>query len=180
MFIPNKFSKKKLRQKILCGYCNFMCCSSKNTIDEYREEDKTLLLENYEIEKENEKTITVWCRHLSKDGCVLGDSKPIWCKLFPLTINKDNRLILSDWSNTFCPQTRDYELKKVKNKRYIYRLKKSHQNKWDIIVFEDEITNVIEEIYIQLGDSIKEFGGKDFYNKIVLEMENSEQNKINR
>ena len=87
------------------------------------------------------------CKYLGENGCSFGDDKPRYCKKFPLTENKNQKVILSNWSWLHCPKDTDYELMDMVNGKYLYVLKTPHPNKKDLVILDDKIENTIPNFY---------------------------------
>ena len=101
----------------------------------------------------------------------MGDDRPLFCKLYPVAEHyKNNKLVISNWSFLSCPKPENYELDKVVDGKYHYKLKKKHWNKKDKLILDDTIDNVVDEIWIQAKESIIEKYGKDYYKSIEKSM----------
>ena len=87
------------------------------------------------------------CRHLNGNGCSFGDDRPTYCKTFPITENKNNTLVLSNWSWLHCPKPNDYILDRIEDGKWYYKLKKRHKNKLDQVILNDDIENVIPNFF---------------------------------
>ncbi len=136
-----EISKKWFSKKILCGSCLFACCNSKTFRVEFSKDEISYLSKKYNqsikpIEYQNGK-----CRHLNGNGCSFGDDRPTYCKTFPITENKNNTLVLSNWSFLHCPKPTDYILDRIENGKYHYLLKKPHKNKRDELVLDNDIND---------------------------------------
>ena len=136
-----EISKKWFSKKILCGSCLFACCNSKTFRVEFSKDEISYLSKKYNqsikpIEYQNGK-----CRHLNGNGCSFGDDRPTYCKTFPITENKNNTLVLSNWSFLHCPKPNDYILDRKEDGKWYYRLKKSHKNKLDELVLNNDIND---------------------------------------
>ena len=139
-----RISEKWFSKKILCGIgCNYGCCNSQSFQVEFSEEEIKYLGKKYDknikpIEYQNGK-----CKYLNGNGCSFGEDRPTYCKTYPITENKNETLVLSNWAWLHCPKPTDYELKDIVNGKYVYLLKKKHHNKKDILILDDEIENII-------------------------------------
>ena len=139
-----RISEKWFNKKILCGIgCNYGCCNSQSFQVEFSEEEIKYLGKKYDknikpIEYQNGK-----CKYLNGNGCSFGEDRPTYCKTYPITENKNETLVLSNWAWLHCPKPTDYELKDIVNGKYVYLLKKKHHNKKDILILDDEIENII-------------------------------------
>ena len=139
-----RISEKWFSKKILCGIvCNYGCCNSQSFQVEFSEEEIKYLGKKYDknikpIEYQNGK-----CKYLNGNGCSFGEDRPTYCKTYPITENKNETLVLSNWAWLHCPKPTDYELKDFINGKYVYLLKKKHHNKKDILILDDEIENII-------------------------------------
>ena len=139
-----RISEKWFNKKILCGIgCNYGCCNSQSFQVEFSEEEIKYLGNKYDknikpIEYQNGK-----CKYLNGNGCSFGEDRPTYCKTYPITENKNETLVLSNWAWLHCPKPTDYELKDIVNGKYVYLLKKKHHNKKDILILDDEIENII-------------------------------------
>ena len=139
-----RISEKWFSKKILCGIgCNYGCCNSQSFQVEFSEEEIKYLGRKYDknikpIEYQNGK-----CKYLNGNGCSFGEDRPTYCKTYPITENKNETLVLSNWAWLHCPKPTDYELKDIVNGKYVYLLKKKHHNKKDILILDDEIENII-------------------------------------
>ena len=78
--------------------------------------------------------------------------------------------MLSNWSYLHCPKPQDYELDKVVDGKYHYKLKKKHKNKRNELVLDDKIENVVKQIWLQSKDSIIQKYGQEYFDKIRVEM----------
>ena len=58
-------------------------------------------------------------------------------------------IVLGNWSYLHCPKPQDYELDRIENGKYHYKLIKPHKNKRDELILEDDIQNVVKEIWRQ-------------------------------
>jgi Fe-S-cluster containining protein len=139
---------------------------------EITEEEQELYQKKFGLELELEWNQDGCCKLLKDDdtGCSLGDDRPLFCKLFPLNENTTGRLVLSNWSYLHCPKPQDYELDKVVDGKYHYKLKKKHKNKRDVMVLDDKIENVVKQIWLQAKDSIIQKYGQEYFDKIRVEM----------
>ncbi len=134
-----EISKKWFNKQILCGKCLFGCCNSKTFRVEFSKDEISYLSKKYNqsikpIEYQNGK-----CRHLNGNGCSFGNDRPTYCKTFPITENKNKTLVLSNWSWLHCPKPSDYILDRKEDGKWYYRLKKSHKNKLDELVLDNDI-----------------------------------------
>ena len=78
-------------------------------------------------------------------GCVLANR---------LSENKNNKVVLSNWSWLHCPKDTDYELKDIVNGKYLYVLKQKHHNKRDMLILDDTIENTIPSFNERLQDQV--------------------------
>ena len=138
-----RISEKWFSKKILCGIaCNYGCCNSQSFHVEFSKDEIDYLSKKYNrdikpVEYQNGK-----CRHLNGNGCsFVDDDKPTYCKTFPITENKNNTLVLSNWSWLHCPKPNDYILEKKEDGKWYYRLKKKHKNKLDELVLDNDIND---------------------------------------
>ena len=141
----------------MCGFCNFACCNNETFKVWTNSEERDLYKEKYNLEVEDIWEQKGHCKMLKDDntGCCLSDDRPIECKIFPLVENKTGRLILSNWASLHCPKPSDYELIEIKDNKYHYKLKKSHKNKRDELILNDDINNIFDEIWKQQKAEIK-------------------------
>ena len=152
-----KISEKWFSKKLMCGYCNYGCCNSQTFHVEFSPKEIKYLSEKYnksleKIEYQNGK-----CRHLKDDnsGCSFGKDRPKYCKTYPITENKSNTLVVSNWSWLHCPKPTDYELVKIVEGKYHYRLKSKHKNKRDELILDDDIEKIIPTF-------LERFNGEEF------------------
>jgi hypothetical protein len=137
-----RISEKWFSKQILCGLCNYGCCNSQSFHVEFSKDEINYLGTKYNkdikpIEYQNGK-----CSHLNGNGCSFGDDdKPTYCKTFPITENKNNTLVLSNWSWLHCPKPSDYILDRKEDGKWYYRLKKKHKNKRDELVLDNDIND---------------------------------------
>jgi len=168
------FSKAWLEKKIMCGLCNFGCCNHKSFHVEITEDEQKLYKEKYDLELEYEWKQDGCCKLLGDDdtGCSLGDDRPVFCKLYPLVENKSNRLVMNNWGFLHCPKPEHYELDKVVDGKYHYKIKPKvrKHNKREELILDDEIDNVVHQIWLQAKESIIQKYGQDYYNRIKSEM----------
>ena len=167
------FSKAWLSKKIMCGLCNFGCCNSKSFKVEITKEEQEFYQKKFGLDLELEWKQEGCCKLLKDNdtGCSLGDDRPLFCKLYPVTEHyKNNKLVISNWSFLSCPKPENYELDKIVDGKYHYKLKKIHWNKKDKLILDDTIDNVVDEIWIQAKESIIEKYGKDYYKSIEESM----------
>ena len=166
------FSKAWLSKKIMCGICNFGCCNHPPFHVEITKDEQKFYQKKFGLELELEWNQDGCCKLLKDDdtGCSLGDDRPLFCKLFPLNENTVGRLVLSNWSYLHCPKPQDYELDKVVDGKYHYKLKKRHKNKRNVMVLDDKIENVVHQIWLQSKEYIIEKYGQEYYEKIKTEM----------
>ena len=134
------FSKAWLEKKIMCGLCNFGCCNHPSFHVEITEEEQEFYQKEYGLDLELEWNQDGCCKVLKDDntGCSLGDDRPLFCKLYPLVENKSNRLVMNNWGYLHCPKPDNYELDKVVDGKYHYKLKKKHKNKRDKLILDDK------------------------------------------
>ncbi len=127
-----KISEKWFGKKILCGVgCNYFCCKSPSFRVEFSKDEIGYLSKKYNKSLNPTEY---------QNGCSFGDDdKPKWCKVFPIVENSNNRLVLSNWSFLHCPKPNDYILDRKEDGKWYYRLKKSHKNKLDELVLDNDI-----------------------------------------
>jgi len=156
----------------MCGLCNFGCCNHNSFHVEITEEEQEKYQKKFGLDLELEWQQNGCCDLLSKDGsgCSLGDDRPVFCKMYPLEPNKSNRIILGNWAFLHCPKPQDYELDKIEDGKYHYKLKKSHKNKRDELILDDKIENVVHQIWLQSKEALIQTYGEEFYEKIKIEM----------
>ena len=138
-----EISKKWFSKKILCGSCLFGCCNSKTFRVEFLPSEIEYLEKKYNKSLNPTEYQNGCCSHLKDDdtGCSFDDAKPKWCKMFPIVENSNNRLVLSNWSFLHCPKPTDYILDRIENGKYHYLLKKTHKNKLDELVLDNDIND---------------------------------------
>ena len=136
-----EISKKWFSKKILCGSCLFGCCNSKTFRVEFLPSEIEYLEKKYNKSLNPTEYQNGKCRHLNGNGCSFGDDRPTYCKTFPITENKNKKLVLSNWSWLHCPKPGDYYLEKIVDGKWYYRLKKSHKNKLDELVLDNDIND---------------------------------------
>ena len=85
--------------------------------------------------------------------CSLGDERPVFCKMYPLNQTRSQNSI-GNWSYLHCPKPQDYELDRIEDGKYHYKLIKPHKNKRDELILDDDIQNVVKEIWIQSKDQL--------------------------
>jgi len=139
-----KISEKWFGKKILCGIgCNYMCCNSQTFRVEFSKDEIDDLSKKYNKSLNPTEYQNGCCSHLKDDdtGCSFGDDRPTYCKTFPITENKNNTLVLSNWSFLHCPKPNDYILDRKEDGKWYYRLKKSHKNKLDELVLDNDIND---------------------------------------
>ena len=166
------FSKAWLEKKIMCGLCNFGCCNHPSFHVEITEDEQEFYQKEYELDLELEWKQDGCCKLLKDDntGCSLGDDRPVFCKLYPLVENKSNRLVMNNWAYLHCPKPQDYELDKVVDGKYYYKLRKKHKNKRNELILDDRIENVVKQIWLQSKEHIIKKYGQEYYKKIKNEM----------
>ena len=168
------FSKAWLQKKIMCGLCNFGCCNHPSFHVEITEEEQEFYQKEYGLDLELEWSQDGCCDLLKDDntGCSLGDDRPLFCKLYPLVENKSNRLVMNNWGYLHCPKPHHYELDKVVDGKYHYKLKPKvrKHNKREELILDDEIDNVVHQIWLQSKDSIIQKYGQEYYDRIKIEM----------
>ena len=168
------FSKAWLSKKIMCGLCNFGCCNHKSFHVEITEDEQELYSKKYDLELDLEWKQDGCCKLLTDDntGCSLGEDRPVFCKLYPIVENKSNRLVMNNWGFLHCPKPEHYELDKVVDGKYHYKLKPKvrKHNKREELILDDEIDNVVHQIWVQSKDSIVERYGQEYYDRIKNEM----------
>ena len=136
-----EISKKWFSKKILCGSCLFACCNSQTFRVEFSKDEIGYLEKKYNKSLNPTEYQNGKCRHLNGNGCSFGDDRPTYCKTFPITENKNNTLVLSNWSFLHCPKPSDYILDRKEDGKWYYRLKKSHKNKLDELVLDNDIND---------------------------------------
>ena len=77
---------------------------------------------------------------------------------------------MNNWGYLHCPKPDNYELDKVVDGKYHYKLKKKHKNKRDKLILDDKIENVVKQIWIQSKEALIKTYGQEFYEKIKNEM----------
>jgi hypothetical protein len=103
-----------LKLRILCGMCRFKCCNSPSLgVETTAEESERLGLPRQFQEKGS-------CHCLTDTGCEHGEGRPVYCKLFPLQISPNNKVVVSHWALLNCPQPKHYKLIKVDELGYHY------------------------------------------------------------
>ena len=110
------------------------------------------------------------CDLLSDDGSgSLGDER--MCFVRCIRWNQTRRkIVLGNWSYLHCPKPQDYELDRVEDGKYYYKLIKPHKNKRDELILEDDIQNVVKEIWRQSKEALVESYGEELYERIRLDM----------
>ena len=136
-----EISKKWFSKKILCGSCLFACCNSQTFRVEFSKDEIGYLEKKYNKSLNPTEYQNGKCRHLNGNGCSFGNDRPTYCKTFPITENKNNTLVLSNWSFLHCPKPNDYILDRKEDGKWYYRLKKSHKNKLDELVLDNDIND---------------------------------------
>ena len=58
----------------------------------------------------------------------------------------------------------------VLSDKYYYKLIKPHKNKRDELILEDDIQNVVKEIWRQSKEALVDTYGEEFYERIKIEM----------
>tara|TARA_R110000765_G_scaffold7152_1_gene23366 strand:- start:86 stop:640 length:555 start_codon:yes stop_codon:yes gene_type:complete len=168
------FSKAWLEKKIMCGLCNFGCCNHPSFHVEITEDEQEFYQKEYGLDLELEWKQDGCCKLLKDDntGCSLGDDRPVFCKLYPLVENNSNRLVMNNWGYLHCPKPQHYELDKIVEGKYHYKLKPKvrKHNKREELILDDEIDNVVHQIWLQAKDSIIQRYGQEYYNIIKNEM----------
>jgi Fe-S-cluster containining protein len=168
------FSKAWLEKKIMCGLCNFGCCNHPSFHVEITEDEQEFYQKEYGLDLELEWKQDGCCKLLKDDntGCSLGDDRPVFCKLYPLVENNSNRLVMNNWGYLHCPKPQHYELDKIVEGKYHYKLKPKvrKHNKREELILDDEIDNVVHQIWLQSKDSIVERYGQEYYDRIKNEM----------
>jgi Fe-S-cluster containining protein len=158
----------------MCGLCNFGCCNHKSFHVEITEDEQELYSKKYDLELDLEWKQDGCCKLLTDDntGCSLGDDRPVFCKLYPLVENNSNRLVMNNWGYLHCPKPQHYELDKIVEGKYHYKLKPKvrKHNKREELILDDEIDNVVHQIWLQSKDSIVERYGQEYYDRIKNEM----------
>ena len=168
------FSKAWLEKKIMCGLCNFGCCNHPSFHVEITEDEQEFYQKEYGLDLELEWKQDGCCKLLKDDntGCSLGDDRPVFCKLYPLVENNSNRLVMNNWGYLHCPKPQHYELDKIVEGKYHYKLKPKvrKHNKREELILDDEIDNVVHQRWLQSKDSIVERYGQEYYDRIKNEM----------
>ena len=77
---------------------------------------------------------------------------------------------MGNWSYLHCPKPQDYELDRIEDGKYHYKLIKPHKNKRDELILEDDIQNVVKEIWRQSKEALVDTYGEEFYERIKIEM----------
>ena len=109
------------------------------------------------------------CDLLSDDGSVLWVMRiTVFCKMYPLEPNKT--IVLGNWSYLHCPKPQDYELDRIEDGKYHYKLIKPHKNKRDELILEDDIQNAVKEIWRQSKEALVQTYGEEFSERIKIEM----------
>ncbi len=78
--------------------------------------------------------------------------------------------MINNWAYLHCPKPQDYELDKVVDGKYYYKLKKKHKNKRDELILDDKIENVVKQIWLQSKEHIIKKYGQEYFDKIRVEM----------
>ena len=158
----------------MCGLCNFGCCNHPSFHVEITEDEQEFYQKEYGLDLELEWKQDGCCKLLKDDntGCSLGDDRPVFCKLYPLVENNSNRLVMNNWGYLHCPKPQHYELDKIVEGKYHYKLKPKvrKHNKREELILDDEIDNVVHQIWLQAKDSIIQRYGQEYYNRIKNEM----------
>ena len=135
-----RISDKWFSKKILCGIaCNYGCCNSQSFQVEFSKDEIEYLGTEYNREIKPVEYQNGKCKYLNGNGCSFGDDKPKYCKTYPITENKNETLVLSNWSWLHCPKPNDYILDKVEDGKWYYRLKKKHKNKRNQVILNGDI-----------------------------------------
>lgn len=106
-----------LNMRVLCGQCGFKCCNSPSLAVECTPQEAADLNLPILFQQEGH------CRCLGAAGCVHGARRPVFCKLFPLQVDKNNNLIVSHWAILNCPTAADYVLREQRGGKYYYTRK---------------------------------------------------------
>ena len=158
----------------MCGLCNFGCCNHPSFHVEITEDEQEFYQKEYGLDLELEWNQDGCCKLLKDDntGCSLGDDRPVFCKLYPLVENNSNRLVMNNWGYLHCPKPQHYELDKIVEGKYHYKLKPKvrKHNKREELILDDEIDNVVHQRWLQSKDSIVERYGQEYYDRIKNEM----------
>ena len=77
---------------------------------------------------------------------------------------------MNNWAYLHCPKPKDYELDKIEDGKYHYKLIKPHKNKRDELILEDDIQNVVKEIWLQSKEALVDTYGEEFYQRIKIDM----------
>lgn len=173
---PPKLTKF-LKKRVLCGHCSFKCCNSPSFDVETTEEESKRLGLPRRFPQEGK------CRCLKKNGCKFGDGRPVYCKLFPLQVTKDNKLVISHWSILHCPISSDYKLedeaKEASGTKRVYTKKKA-KSKPKNANLEIELHNKklkdLPTVVEVCKDAIIELWGEAYY-KDALEYATQEEPK---
>mgnify|MGYP003123403986 CR=1 FL=1 len=141
----------------MCGMdaCNYGCCNSETFHIEFSPKEKSHLEKKYNQTLQDVEYQNGRCSHLNGEGCSFGEDIPDYCRNYPMTENNNGTIVLSNWSWLHCPKPSDYQLEKVEDEKWFYRLKKRHKNKVERLVLDDDIENVVPSFYQR--DDMKEF-----------------------
>ena len=143
-----EISEKWMSKKIGCStLCNYRCCNSPSFHVEFDDDEIEYLSKKYNRDIKPIEPQNGSCKYLGENGCSFGDDRPRYCKKFPLTENKNQKVVLSNWSWLHCPKDTDYELMDMVNGKYLYVLKTPHPNKKDLVILDDKIENTIPNFY---------------------------------
>ena len=94
-----EISEKWMSKKIGCStLCNYRCCNSPSFHVEFEDDEIEYLSKKYNRDIKPIEPQNGSCKYLGENGCSFGDDKPRFCKKFPLTENKNQKVVLSNWS----------------------------------------------------------------------------------
>ena len=105
------------------------------------------------------------CNHPSFHVEITEDEQEFYQKEYGLDLELE-----WNWGYLHCPKPDNYELDKVVDGKYHYKLKKKHKNKRNELILDDKIENVVKQIWLQAKDSIIQKYGQEYYEKIKMEM----------
>ena len=115
------------------------------------------------------------CNHLSTEvGCEFGEDRPIHCKLYPLEVNDDGKLVLGFSGFRKCPLPQNYTFVKEENGKYHYKLKRKGPFKKDVLILPKPIDDMVEPLYLWFESEIREAFGDEFYENMKNEIEYQE------
>ena len=163
-----------LNKQVMCGLCNFGCEKVKTFHAEFTNDEIKKIKEKYGIVV---KPIIVFgdkgCPCLRSDGCVLGNDKPKFCKLYPLFVSAKNKLCLANWAMLHCPQPKDYKLKEITfDSKYHYVCLKNEKNYRKELVLDYDI-NTFPPLIIFFKEFLIDNFGKEWYDGALKQWKNS-------